>query len=326
MSMRSQVYSWDLFGGTASSGAILTFTLAGAGTGYGTGDGLAATSVTGSGSGAKFVINSLGGSNAIASLTLDTTAGSGGSGYKVGDKLTLPDNGTGTFAACDIVVASVDYNSGNSHISLGTPFSIFTDGKGNGLGRLPNTTATQFIVIDSYGCTPSNYFVGTNTAPAWVSSNQINGVNLRNSIAGPRAYLQININTTGYFKDPDGVPRDGIPGTSIPYPRTIQNSYCKMGKQTPIYILPGQVWDVRLTCYNDAFSSTTTGNLTNASALEIGQLQAFIKYTLYDGADALIANKLMEMGIAITPDAVDNYKQKTIEAQMAADARKALQE
>ena len=65
---------------------------------------------------------------------------------------------------------------------------------------------------------------------------------------------------------------------------------------------------------------------TNPISTSYGQLQAFIKYTLYDGPDALIANKLLEMGIAITPDAVDNYKQKVIEAQMAVEARKALEE
>ena len=102
--------------------------------------------------------------------------------------------------------------------------------------------------------------------------------------------------------------------------------FVKKSKQTPIYILPGQVWDVRLTCYNDAFCASSGAETSTPIALANGELQAFIKYTLYDGADALIAIKLMEMGIAVTPDAVDNYKQKTIEAKMAADARKALEE
>ena len=195
---------------------------------------------------------------------------------------------------------------------IGKSFSIFVGGVGNQLSSLPKTTATQFVVIDSYGCTPSVYTPGTSSTPAWFDTLAFNGVTTRNSIAGPRAYLQIYVNTTGYFKDSDGVPRDGQPGTSIPYPRTIMNSYCKSAKQTPIYILPGQSWDIRLTCYNDHLAG---GTKLTVPAGAFGDLQAFIKYTLYDGPDALIAMKLLEMGIAITPDAVDNYKKKVLEAK-----------
>jgi len=323
MSMRSQVYDWDLYGGTATTGAVATLTLDGGGTGYSTATGVSTTKITGSGSGLVVTIGSVDSGVIDAIPSVQTTGeGANASGYAVGDKITILGGG----GNAQVSVASITPLSGAQHISLGTPFSIFTGGKGNGLGRLPTTTATQFVVIDSYGMTGSNYYVGSNAAPAWIVSNQIGGVNLRNSIAGPRGYLQIVLNTTGYFKDPDGVPRDGIAGTSIPYPRTISNSYCKMSKQSPIYVLPGQTWDIRMVCYNDAFSSPTIGNQTNPISTSYGQLQAFIKYTLYDGPDALIANKLLEMGIAITPDAVDNYKQKVIEAQMAVEARKALEE
>tara|TARA_R110000851_G_scaffold161993_4_gene305722 strand:+ start:376 stop:1299 length:924 start_codon:yes stop_codon:yes gene_type:complete len=40
---------------------------------------------------------------------------------------------------------------------------------------------------------------------------------------------------------------------------------------------------------------------------------AFIKYTLYDGPDALIANKLLEMGVTVNPNNVDWYKRSLIE-------------
>jgi len=42
---------------------------------------------------------------------------------------------------------------------------------------------------------------------------------------------------------------------------------------------------------------------------------AFIKYTLYDGPDALIANKLLELGITVNPANVDWYKRTLIEQQ-----------
>jgi len=41
----------------------------------------------------------------------------------------------------------------------------------------------------------------------------------------------------------------------------------------------------------------------------------FIKYTLYDGPDALIANKLLELGITVNPANVDWYKRTLIEQQ-----------
>ena len=50
----------------------------------------------------------------------------------------------------------------------------------------------------------------------------------------------------------------------------------------------------------------------NAAA---GELRCFVKYTLYDGPDALIANKLLEMGISINPGNVDWYKRSLLSAQ-----------
>jgi hypothetical protein len=48
---------------------------------------------------------------------------------------------------------------------------------------------------------------------------------------------------------------------------------------------------------------------------DAGQMQAFCKYTLYDGPDALIANKLLEMGISINPGNVDWYKRSLLASQ-----------
>jgi hypothetical protein len=45
---------------------------------------------------------------------------------------------------------------------------------------------------------------------------------------------------------------------------------------------------------------------------------AFVKYTLYDGPDALIANKLLELGVTINPNNVDWYKRSLIEQQTRA--------
>ena len=77
-----------------------------------------------------------------------------------------------------------------------------------------------------------------------------------------------------------------------------------------IYVLPGQVWDVLYTQGNF--------NLQAAEAADV--VGVFIKYTLYDGPDALIANKLLELGITINPNNVDWYKRTLIEQQSAAIA------
>ena len=127
---------------------------------------------------------------------------------------------------------------------------------------------------------------------------------------GPRAYVQVRINTTDYFLNPDNVTNDGIPGTGSPYPRSLdfQPSF---NLYPDVYVLPGQVWDVRYTAYCAATNWGTTANsIANGEAHN-----AFCKYTLYDGPDALIANKLLEMGISINPGNVDWYKRSLLSAQ-----------
>ena len=51
-----------------------------------------------------------------------------------------------------------------------------------------------------------------------------------------------------------------------------------------------------------------TGQETHIQSTELGNLQAFFKYTLYDGVDCLIALKLLEQNITITPENVDTFK------------------
>ena len=104
--------------------------------------------------------------------------------------------------------------------------------------------------------------------------------------------------------DPDGVPRQGIPANNFPYPETTFNLRTSK-KEIPVYILPGQTWDTRLTLFNSGTDTTQTGTTQN--------VKAFIKYTLYDGSDALIAMKLKESSIKVTPQNVDSFRKKIIE-------------
>ena len=169
--------------------------------------------------------------------------------------------------------------------------SIFIGGTGNNITKPAETTATQFVVIEQVATT------GTNPGGAAANSYSSTAAN-----DGAQMYAQVRINTTDYFLDPDNKPNDGIPGSASPYPRllTMQPSF---NLYPDIYVLPGQVWDVLVTQRGLAVAVTNT------------DLQAFVKYTLYDGPDALIANKLLELGISVSPANVDWYKRSLIQQQ-----------
>lgn len=188
--------------------------------------------------------------------------------------------------------------------NAGTAVSIFIGGAGNNISKPAETSATQFVVIEDIGCTPSLPVGATALADTSVRglTTTASGAGSNSALAGPKAYLQVRINTTDYFLDPDGIGNDGVPGAAAPYPRSVwfQPSF---NLYPDVYVLPGQVWDVRYTHYQE-----------NAGYGVLGDHQAFVKYTLYDGPDALIANKLLEMGVSVNPGNVDWYKRTLIGA------------
>lgn len=195
----------------------------------------------------------------------------------------------------------------------GKRVSIFIGGYGNNITKPAETSATEFVVIEDIAVTPS-LPIGVNTG--W-TGGLVRGLTYANAAtdtgeAGPRAFVQVRINTTDYFLDPDNVPNDGIPGTASPYPRSIdfQPSF---NLYPDVYVLPGQVWDVLVTFYSANGVAVTGAGATEAVAA--GNLRCFVKYTLYDGPDALIANKLLEMGISINPGNVDWYKRSLLASQ-----------
>ncbi len=199
----------------------------------------------------------------------------------------------------------------------GVQTSIFIGGFGNNITKPAETTATEFVVIEDVSCTPSLAADATTVAATTggagaLAVGQLAGFVVATTTAmfGPRAYVQVRINTTDYFLNPDNVTNDGIPGTASPYPRSLdfQPSF---NLYPDVYVLPGQVWDVRYTAY---CAATNWGGSAN-SLLNGDRHNAFCKYTLYDGPDALIANKLLEMGISINPGNVDWYKRSLLSAQ-----------
>jgi len=197
-----------------------------------------------------------------------------------------------------------------SDAQTGTATSIFIGGFGNNITKPAETTATQFVVIEDVAVSPT---LGLQAGEA--AGSIVRGLEsgTTNGVFGNRAYIQVRINTTDYFLDPDNVGNDGIPGAASPYPRSTNFQPC-FNLYPDVYVLPGQVFDALVTTYQTgAFASATP-------ALEGNQLAAFMKYTLYDGPDALIANKLLEMGISINPGNVDWYKRTLIQSQSAAPA------
>ena len=72
-------------------------------------------------------------------------------------------------------------------------------------------------------------------------------------------FMQVVINTTSYFDETDGTVGPGLPGSSSPYPET-SSMRASFDFETPVYILPGQQWDVQVTVYND--SRNTIGDPT----------------------------------------------------------------
>jgi len=166
----------------------------------------------------------------------------------------------------------------------------FTGGVGNNITKPAETTATQFIVIEDIAASP---VIGS--------------------------AVQIRINTTDYFQNPDVTDMLGIPGLASPYPRGSPSSVdttvvgaTSAGSENilksfdlypDVYVLPGQTFQILYTS-RDGTTATTT---------EI--VSCFLKYTLYDGPDALIANKLLELGVTINPNNVDWYKRSLIEQQ-----------
>ncbi len=190
-------------------------------------------------------------------------------------------------------------------ISSNKAYSIFIGGIGNNITMPAQTTATQFVVIEDLASSP-----------------------------GAGMALQVRINTTDYFQNPDVTDSVGIPGLASPYPRgsAIPNATeCSTSSGLPqqanggytaclpsfnlypdVYVLPGQTWDVLFTLRDNAIATGAS------SSTQTGGVAAFVKYTLYDGPDALIANKLLEMGVSVNPNNVDWYKRTLIEQQSAA--------
>jgi hypothetical protein len=188
--------------------------------------------------------------------------------------------------------------------------SIFTGGRGNNLDIPAALRATQFVVIDSIS--------GWDGQSARIGESQWQD-----------AFIQIRVNETYYFQTPDGRPAQGLPTSAVPFPdhnlqpvtdapkelQPVQPLYTfesfRYGLPTPVYILPGQVWDIIYrnpkedqdnTIYNDAQVS-----------------YCYVKYLLLDGADAAIAMKLLKASFPVTVENINGYRRMLIRHEIFED-------
>lgn len=101
----------------------------------------------------------------------------------------------------------------------GRRLSIFVGGFGNNITKPAETTATEFVVIEDIAISPSSFMKADNGAEA-----TYRGLTQANGLAGGRSFVQVRINTTDYFLDPDNIPNDGILARLRPTPEASTSS------------------------------------------------------------------------------------------------------
>jgi len=177
-----------------------------------------------------------------------------------------------------------EVNAQPEALAAGGEYDIFTGSVGNSVSNSNVVRSNQFVVMNDMSVTP---FSGLS-------------VNLR-------------INTTKYFQNPDTTVSEGVSGLLSPYPcgnpRTKNVTLVDSVRpafsmeKIPVYILPGQSFTVEASAPQAVPGGGGEGAAVGCAVV----------YTLYDGADALVANKLLESGFPITEDNVNTYKMNLLQ-------------
>lgn len=211
----------------------------------------------------------------------------------------------------------------------GETFSIFTGGYGTNVTESNMVRDGSFVVIDRFGSTPGIMMEGGNNVAYDVSGTGILG--LIKWI--PNGFVNIWVDTTGYYQDPQNVSSIGISGNAAPYPETegIRPSHYMLNP--PIYVEPFVTWDVRYTMMNDIKNYMTNlaqfggGPLTVRIAPKEGFTsggvtfegpilgQVFVQYWLFSGSDALIAEELLKLGIPVNVDNAEWFRRQLVKQQ-----------
>lgn len=110
------------------------------------------------------------------------------------------------------------------------------------------TEADEYIVLDYIGSTPGGF-----------QSDELKGAKW-----GPRGFVNVILDDTGYYQTLDGRDYVGMSGIGAPYPISTDYQPAYRSK-IPIEVPPGTWWDIRYIAYNriidipDAF----TGNCSD---------------------------------------------------------------
>jgi len=160
----------------------------------------------------------------------------------------------------------------------------------------------DFLVIEEIGCTPGispyGFMVdGAGNLVKWI----------------PNMFVNIVIDTTNYYQDPQNVWSSGVSGFASPYPRqTADEPYYELWP--PIYVLPDQTIDFRYTMFNDLQLSAENDEWVNIPDSTV-LAAVYVGYTHYDGTDAMMARKLMNLGIPVTVSTVESYRRLLLKSK-----------
>ncbi len=195
-------------------------------------------------------------------------------------------------------------------------------------GSAPVTTyATTYSGTGRHGpITPPNRYENnwTTAAPQgpryfvrYPNSNEITFV----SDFKPNGFVNLVVNDSRYYENPDGTTSPGISGDAAPFPVQPGIAVPQYALKPNVYVLPGQTWDVEYTVFTDMqtfpYYLERVGyrplggeplNITTRPSTLWDFARVFLDYWLFEGADALICHKLLKLGIDIHPDSVDWYK------------------
>ena len=177
--------------------------------------------------------------------------------------------------------------------SPGEEFSIFTGGYGTNITNQPEVLEDHFIVIENFGSTAGV-----------VSDIYLDGTTIKNWT--PNGFMQLYIDTTAYYQNPEDIKSRGISGDAAPYYKdlTSEGGYLL---EPNVYVRPFQTWDFRYSMCNEI--DALIGNSWDG---ELTVTKALIQYWLFTGSDALICEKLLQLGINVTVDNVEWFRRKLL--------------
>ena len=215
------------------------------------------------------------------------------------------------------------------------PIGLFTGGYGNNIKTSAHVLDNQMVIIDALACWPPdanlNIFVDENyyyDAPDFSAINGLSGY----TVPFPEPNYS-NIFTVESFKSGIDPPIYILPGSTWGVFITFAST---VGAGTPTYgtgeqgisnPLPSSyhrntlpTWEGKTTGADPTTWNVLSQLSSPKSDLEDHDIaRGFVKYLLIDGADFLVAKKMMDIGLPITEQGLQRFKQDLTRWQIRAD-------